>query len=55
MVKIVVITVWIRRVQGCEKVKDGDEAHRKYEGVYSRGEVNIMFPGYYFSQSGNTL
>jgi len=37
--KMVVITAWIRRVCGGEKVKDYDvdEAHRKNEGVYSKG------------------
>ena len=35
MVTIVVMTVWIRRVQGSEKVKDQDvdEAHGKNEEV----------------------
>ena len=38
MVKMVVMTVWIQRVQGGEKVKDQDvnEAHSKNEGVYSK-------------------
>ena len=37
----VVIIVWIRLVQGSEKVKDQnvDEAHEKSEGVYSKGRV----------------
>ena len=39
--KMVVMTVWIRRVQGTEKVKnqDVDEAHGKNEEVYSKGGV----------------
>jgi len=38
MVKTVVMTVWIRRVYGGEKVKDQavDETHEKIEGVYSK-------------------
>ena len=38
---MVVMTVWIRRVQGSEKVKDHDvdEAHEKNQGVYSKGGV----------------
>ena len=41
MVKVVVMTVWILRVQGGEKMKDQDvdEAHGKIEGVYSKGGV----------------
>ena len=41
MVTEVVMTVWIRLVQGCEKVKDQDvdEAHGNSEGVYSKGRV----------------
>ena len=41
MVTDVVMTVWIRLVQGSEKVKnrDVDEAHGKIERVYSKGEV----------------
>ena len=41
MVTEVEMTVWIRSVQGCEKVKDQnvDEAHGKSEGVYSKGGV----------------
>ena len=42
MVTMVVMTVWIRLVQGDEKkVKDQDvdEAHGKNEGVYSKGGV----------------
>ena len=41
MVKKVVMTVWIRRVQGSEKVNDQDvdEARGKNEGVYSKGGV----------------
>ena len=41
MVTEVVMTVWIRLVQGSEKVKDQDvdEAHGKSEGVYSKGGV----------------
>ena len=41
MVKVVMMTVWIRRVQGGEKVKDQDvdESHEKNEGVYSKGKV----------------
>ena len=37
----VVMTVWIRLVQGSEKVKDQDvdEAYEKSEGVYSKGGV----------------
>ena len=59
MVTEVVMTVWIRLVQGSEKVKDQDvdEAHGKSEGVYSKGGVlhvekkmnaiklNIIFKG----------
>ena len=35
------MTVWIRLVQGSEKVKDKDvdEAHGKSEGVYSKSGV----------------
>ena len=38
MVTEVLITVWIRLVQGSEKLKDQDvdEAHGKSEGVYSK-------------------
>ena len=41
MVTEVEMTVWIRLVQGSEKVKDQDvdEAHGKSEGVYSKGGV----------------
>ena len=41
MVSEVVMTVWIRLVQGSEKVKDQDvgETHGKSEGVYSKGGV----------------
>ena len=41
MVTQVEMTVWIRSVQGSEKVKDQkvDEAHGKSEGVYSKGGV----------------
>ena len=41
MVTVVVMTVWIRLVQGSEKVKDQDvdETHGKSEGVYSKGEL----------------
>ena len=41
MVTDVEMTVWIRSVQGCDKVKDQnvDEAHGKSEGVYSKGGV----------------
>ena len=41
MVTEVVMTVWIRLVQGSEKVKDQDvdEAHGKREGVYSIDRV----------------
>ena len=41
MVTEVVMTVWIRRVQGTEKVKDQDvdDSHGKSEGVYSKGGV----------------
>ena len=41
MVREVEKTVWIRPVQGCEKVKDQnmDEAHGKSEGVYSKGKM----------------
>ena len=44
MVTVVVMTVWIRRVQGSEKVKDQDvdEAHGKNAGVYSKGEVLML-------------
>ena len=44
MVTEVVMTVWIRLVQGSEKVKDQDvdEAHRKNEGVYSKGGVCML-------------
>ena len=39
MVTEVVMTVWIRLVQGNKKVKDQDvdEAHGKSGGVYSKG------------------
>ena len=39
MVTEVEMTVWIRLVQGSEKVKDQDvdETHRKNERVYSKG------------------
>ena len=45
MVKMVAMTVWIGRVcrlQGGEKVKDQDvdEAHGKYEKVYSKGGMH---------------
>ena len=38
MVTKVVMTAWIRSVQGSEKVKDQDvdEAHGKSAGVYSK-------------------
>ena len=38
MMKMVVMTVWIRRVQAGEKVKDQDvdKAHGKNEEVYSK-------------------
>jgi len=41
VVKVVVMTVWIRRVLGGKKVKDQDvdEASGKSEGVYSKGGV----------------
>ena len=41
MVTQVEMTVWIRQVQGFEKVKDQnvDEAYGKSEGVYSKGGV----------------
>ena len=40
MVTEVVMTVWIRRMQGSEvKDQDVDEAHGKSEGVYSKGGV----------------
>ena len=41
MVTEVVMTVWIRLVQGSEKVKDQDvdEAHGNSEGVYYKGWV----------------
>ena len=41
MVTEVVMTVWIRLVQGSEKVKyqDVDEAHRKSEGVCTKSGV----------------
>ena len=41
MVTEVVMTVWIRLVQGSEKVKDlyVDEAHGKSQGVYPKGGV----------------
>ena len=41
MVTMVVMTVWIRLVQGSEEVKDQDvdQAHGKNEGVYSKGGV----------------
>ena len=41
MVTEVVMTVWIRLVQGSKKVKDQnvDEAHGKSERVYSKGGV----------------
>ena len=46
----VVMTVWIRPVQGSEKVKDHDvdEAHEKSDGVYFKGGVlhlHITHPG----------
>jgi len=44
MVKMVVMTVWIRRVYGGEKVKDQDvdEADGKNGGVYSkRGVLHV--------------
>ena len=39
MVTDVVMTVWIRLVQGSEKVKDQDvdETQGKSDGVYSKG------------------
>ena len=39
----VVMTMWIRRVQGGEKVKDQDmyEAHANNEGVYSKGSQGV--------------
>jgi len=42
MVTEVVMTVWIRRVQGCEKVKDQyvDEIHGKNERIYSKVGVH---------------
>ena len=41
MMKVVLMTMWIRCVQGGETVKDQivDEAHGKSEGVYSKGGV----------------
>ena len=41
MVTEIVMRVWIRSVQGSEKVKDQDvdEAHGKSEEVYSKGGV----------------
>ena len=41
MVTEVVMTVWIRLVQGIEKVKeqDVDETYGKSDGVYSNGVV----------------
>ena len=41
MVTEVEMTVWIRSVQGCEKVKDQDvdETHGKNEEVYSQNEI----------------
>jgi len=41
MVTEVAMTVWIRRVEGGEKVKDQDvdEAHGKNEEVYFEGGV----------------
>ena len=41
MVTEVEMAVWIRLVQGSEKVKDQDvnEAHIESEGVYSKGVV----------------
>jgi len=41
MVKMVVMTMCIRRVYGGEKAKDQDvdEAHGESEGVYSRSGV----------------
>ena len=41
MVTEVEMTVWIRSLQGCEKVKDQnvDEAHGNSEGVYTKGGV----------------
>ena len=45
MVTEVEMTVWIRSLQGCEKVKDQnvDEAHGKSEGVYSKGGVLYVY------------
>ena len=40
MVRVVMMTVWIRRVQGGEvKEQDNDVAHGKNEEVYSKGGV----------------
>ena len=41
MVTQVEMTVWIQSVWNCETVKDQivDEAHRRSEGVYSKGGV----------------
>ena len=41
MVTEVVMTVWIRLMQGSEKMKDQDvdETYGKSEGVYSKGWV----------------
>ena len=46
MVTEVVMTVWIRLVQGSEKVKDQDvdETHGKSEGVHSKNEVPAVEP-----------
>jgi len=49
MVKMVVMTVWIRLVYGSEKMKDQDvdEAYGKSEGVYSkRGVLQVEKNGW---------
>ena len=44
MVKLVVMTVWIRRVQGSEKVKDQDvdEAHGKNEEFIPKAGCRML-------------
>ena len=51
MVIVVVMTVWIRHVQGGEKVKDQDvdDAHGKNEEVYSKdGMLHVEKNGFIF-------
>jgi len=39
--RVVIMIMWIRRMQDCEKVKDQDvdEAHRKYQEVHFKSRV----------------